>query len=219
MSNNTLLPPFSRLDGALVDLTRVKDPALLARVNAFLSSGRSKETFALRDRIESGFYSKFITAADKNILDIGAGIGLFSIYVSPQVTTVLSVEQNDEQYHLLADLSMSFAGKLCGHSFLHANVDKGDIDNGEYKSISLNSLLNYYGENGATIDLMRVNTYSFEREVLSHTDLVKLRKTCRAVLVEIAEPNCLDVSDEYWVMLRRAGYKVRNVNPKTLFAT
>jgi len=214
------IPTFSRLDGAVVDFTHVKDPAVFERIISYFGRDSAASRYIGREigKINDGYYSKFISPNDKHILDIGSGIGALSIYVSSQATTVLSIEPSDDEYQLLAALSMDFAGKKCGHSFLHSIVGKGNADILPH-IISLGSILRYYMDNNATIDFMRLNTRAVERDALPNTRLAVLRKVCKTILVELGENNeSNDAYFEYFACLSRAGYDVVKVDNSTMLA-
>jgi hypothetical protein len=211
------LPTFSRFDGFTVDFSKIKDPSFAAKTEEFLAGEWLLETSSIRSRIDAGFYRKFVEPANKNILDIGAGLGLFSIYASPHVTTVVSVEPDNERYHLLAHLSGLFAGTLCGHSFLHSAIGAKDSESGP-RITSFNSLFDYYMDNNARIDLMRINTRAVDRDALSTIKLKVLKMMCKTVLVEINETDPNNAYFEYFAVLSRAGYDVIKVSNTTMFA-
>lgn len=53
-------------------------------------------------------YQEFITPKMKNVVDIGANIGLFSLFVSPFCETLFSIEPTKKHFELLENLTKGF---------------------------------------------------------------------------------------------------------------
>ena len=62
------------------------------------------------------YYQDFVKPEDKNILDLGANVGLFALYVTPWAEKIVCVEPTPSHFNLLKDLTKNFKNIDCTQS-------------------------------------------------------------------------------------------------------
>ena len=59
------------------------------------------------------YYEDFVNQEDKNILDLGANVGLFALYVAPWAEKIVCVEPTPSHFNLLESLTKNFNNIDC----------------------------------------------------------------------------------------------------------
>lgn len=241
------LTSFTAIDGSTIDFATIRDPDLKARVMTFLSTP-SNSTDWIIGEAAAGYYRQFIKPTDANIVDLGANIGVFSLFVAPQCNTLLSVEPFAAHFDLLAALSTQFVPLRVGHHFLKAAVGAVDqeaapfyvrpensamngLDHGSESTyskadqtvevVSLNTLLTHYKDNSMVIDFAKIDIEGAEYKAFQSVDRKLLKTWCKSLLVEChnnAAASRGETMELVGGVLHGVGYTVREVNEATLFA-
>ena len=70
------------------------------------------------------YYQDFVKPEDKNILDLGANVGLFALYVTPWAEKIVCVEPTPSHFNLLKDLTKNFKNIDCTQSAVSNETGK-----------------------------------------------------------------------------------------------
>ena len=125
----------------------------------------------LTDMNRDRYYDWFFTGAkDLTVLDIGANIGLFSLYVQDSAKIVYSIEPTPNHFHVLTELTKSYDNIKRINAALHSSDEQIDFYISEENS-TMNSTVNKYGQK------VMVQGYTLESLLnglsLDHVDFVK----------------------------------------------
>lgn len=159
---------YNSISGEPIDFNRLLDPTLKQRVIDFLGDSRHCTDIIINE-INSGYYNQFISPSDREFLDLGANIGLFSFYVSTQAKRIIAAEPFSEHYDILLALSTALQeeGKpivslRCGFNSMKVAVGGEDKEGVAFYNHSPNPTMNGLNHSGDSqfSEAERVNVVS-----------------------------------------------------------
>ena len=174
----------------------------------FLSSSFTKH---ILDEINSGFYREeaFDKIFNKNheniVIDIGAHIGLFSLYIEPYCKKIYVIEPSPSHFDILNEITRT-KDKIIAFNFAVSNYD-GEcsffIDNGnttmnrichsepESCKVKCKNLYSFLKQNNIDeIDLLKIDIEGGEDLVILQNDKLKdILKICKNLYLEIHYDN------------------------------
>jgi len=193
------------------------------------------------DQINSGMYAKWFEGKkDLVCIDIGANVGLVSLYMLPACKELYCIEPTPSHFKLLKELlgehtnthlhSLALADKngevifMTGHSTENKITSADGYGNGKIKvtSVTLSGLLQVTGADRFIIDFCKIDIESGEMIALTVSELKKVKGKIKTFFVEV-HPGFNGGMDgnreELKKRFKEAGYKVYEEDYQTIVAT
>lgn len=212
---------LKRIDGSLIDVQSII-PEHFANGNNFANW--------IQDQINTGYHGKFIERLDKKddiaILDIGANCGLFSAYVAPVCSKLVSIEPDELHFANLQKVKAKFfdfaeikkvavSEERGSQTFYRSNDNSAmnsllktkdnhkNIVEYQVEVVTINDIIDEFGE----FDYMKVDIEGGEQSLIySMTEETALK--IKTIHVEY-HPDSFGISNSQIILhLRKLGYEV-----------
>lgn len=168
---------------------------------AYYDNPKTYIKYIIDEEINKGLWHDDILASlrtDSVIVDIGANIGLFSLYIYPKAKCIYAIEPTNDHFKVLQGVSESFTKiqpfRLAIHNW--NGFSKLFLDNTNYTGnhisktgsvdVKTRKLLAFFKENNITqVDLLKMDIEGGEREVILLDDTVDdALKICGRIFIE-----------------------------------
>jgi FkbM family methyltransferase len=217
-----------QINGNKIDLLNCDNPDLV--IEHF--NNPFSEAYTILNLINSGFFCDFFPSKEyRTIVDIGANIGLFSLFVKPICKYIFAFEPTPSHYNLLCTLTKGYPTILPFKRAvsLQSGKQKFSLD-------ARNSTMNHLDENGSmtveafafqyledyvsggNIDFLKMDIEGYENVLCDKLDFNKFPKSIREMYLEVHGPN-LNRNRNNWIgKLNKIGYITNTVNTDGVIA-
>lgn len=210
-------------------------------VSQHFNSGNSYATTVLNEINQNNIYDYLLQGANNiTVLDIGANIGLFSLYASPIARKIYAFEPTPAHYKILTTLTGQCSNVVTAQTALSDNNGTTDFYIND-ENTTMNSLANTYGKkinvqsvtlktlldniNEPKIDFVKCDIEGGEMVALCDATVGPVSDRIKVWYIEChsTDPNNWDASlqanrNALATMFVRQGYQVHKVNHDILYA-
>ena len=216
---------LKQIDGNILDLSQVEN---------FVSHYNNKSSCAdiVLNQINDGYYSQFFKdRKDLTLIDAGANVGLFSLYILPICKQIYAYEPTDSHFNLFTELLEKFdANKIVVPNKVAINNYDGHVT---FNTGNVNSTMNSmvkHGDHSTSIEVecKTLNSITLDKVV----DFLKcdieggeqnvfldenFNNNINTMLIEVHEGLGADFN-AIWEKLLSLGYSLSKINSDGIYA-
>lgn len=233
-----MLPNIKLINGEKINLNNITnvDNELLNYFN-----DPTNKVIEILNGFENSVYKDFISTEDKSILDLGANIGLFSLYVSPNAQRILSLEpapkaikifrklcKNYKNIELVPMAIADYSGKaklflkkknstqnkILPAKNLIKKIFLNFISSAEIETISFQDFFSRFKIN--IIDFCKIDIEGSEFQILNNKNIKYFRPYIKKIYLELhrnENRKDLEYSKNYFkALFVKNGYKVEDIS-------